>query len=237
MAFEQHLGDELTLRLGDHPVTIRQLVLVDVFRLLRLIDRVKSDLGISQAEVEKMEISPAGLTRMLERLLEVCVGSIDLDSDETRIEGTALVVCRELGRMVKAPPEAVLFAPLDDLARVIEAFWEANAAGPLGQRARRTIGEWTPRLRVLTDLLMMNLQLELTRGRLAGGMTAGGTTTSSSPSTDASVGPSTTSPESYQPDASSPSSPPLATSPDTRRPSHEAEASLAAPTAAPASQA
>lgn len=176
------------LTLGNEKVTPKAVTLRQLFRLLALTDKVKDDLGLTQEDFKSVVPDAKGLAALIGHVVEVCVGQVDFSKPETELSPTAQLVLTELGRLVGVSADTVADAPIDELYAVTEAFWEANASGPLGQRIRSTIEGLGPVIQLAKDVTMMGFQKELIKVSRVGGTSVGGMTGSSSPSSESSSG-------------------------------------------------
>lgn len=215
--------------LNGKETTIKKLTLREVMRLAALADKVRGDLKLTRADLADMKISAEGLSSLISKLIQKCVGEVDFDTDTLELQGTALLLCRELGRLVGVSADDVADATMDEIVEVVTAFWEANSSGPFGQKAKvklrelkaktkAIIGDFEGQLRGVGDLMTLVLRRELMQVLQRGGTEDGGTTTSSSPSSETSDGQTPTSSMDSTPNESSSSSPASDTSDDTSLP-------------------
>lgn len=193
---------------------IKAVTLKQLFRLMALVDKVRSDLGISADQLKAIKLNKEGVKDFISKIVEVCVGTIDFDKEDTALTGTAALVCRELGALVGISADDVADATLDELTGVVDKFWEANAAGPFGAKVRSIIAKLAPTMILAKEVVMMGFQKELIRVLPNGGMNNGGATGYSSPLQTSSDGPNRTSPTTLPPEASLTGSEASATTPE-----------------------
>lgn len=167
-------------------VEVHQLQGWEALRLLRLVDKIRGDIGLSEEELKKLNDPGNDLVRWLtgiaNKVMDGLVAEIDLEDEKVQLGPLARIVYKEAGRLVGLSAEDFAKGALSEQYGVFNAIVDLEAETGLGKHVRGIIGGLTSFLKSLMMPLIPT-----------GGALPGGTTSSSAPSDGSTTGPMTTS--------------------------------------------